>query len=383
MIFILFSTLPFYIISKLIFPISIAYICIGCCAVLGGFKIIYRGKIEYNIIFNFIFLYLISILPSVIYSDSSSALFAFQKSVIFTLSSLLLYNYLANIPHDKLFKQIYLGSMIGCIILIALLLKYYLENDIGSISYYGLTFGFFGYIFELLSHDLERSRELMRNGVAEVFVLYSLIFLFSTRKSKIVGIFFSTILTVIMFSRRSFISLMVIFSTSILNKTKGIIRLYIMFALAVIAICLFMVMSHLESVRLFNLNDPARVEMFQIAGKIINEDVIFGQGYGAKLDGEKYVHNFVISSFYMSGIIPFLISLMIMLFMLKRVFSTIFFGVNRSNIFLTIPLFGFLVGSTVEGITTISGWLSIILVCYYDRNRPRLNQYERVYEGFN
>ena len=111
-----------------------------------------------------------------------------------------------------------------------------------------------------------------------------------------------------------------------------------------------------------DFTDQARTEQYTEAIQAILDKPLLGHGYGARLSTENYVHNFVLAGTMMMGLLGLLITAAILFYVVKScALGLKARGGIQLPVILIIPILGMLVGSTVEGIFTITSWVAIAL----------------------
>jgi len=136
---------------------------------------------------------------------------------------------------------------------------------------------------------------------------------------------------------------------------------------------------------IFNLSDESRLTSTIISGRTtqfqlvidsLSDAVFLGKGYGAKLllpslGEEVYIHNFILSNFYMLGIIGLILSLLVFIRLLYQYIKAVISPTPDYNLLLLVPLMGILVGGTTEGMFTITAWIILALTEIRPNIKPK------------
>lgn len=231
-----------------------------------------------------------------------------------------------------------------------------------GISYSITTMAVFSQLFVMFGHEEEiLSSMVMRNTLGEVFALY-FIFLLVFCSSKLVKLLFMVmnfILVIFMFSRRAFFAVLLsVFSY--LSSGFRFSRLMLLLACFIPIAGLFYLGG---SVRLFNVEDVARLSQYSLVLDMLEDIPFLGYGYGYKLFGEKYVHNFVLASLLMNGVLGLVSSSLLYVYLIVSFIGRqMFSSGNHVHLFLLLPILGLTVGSTVGGIFSIPSWVSLAIM---------------------
>lgn len=236
----------------------------------------------------------------------------------------------------------------------------------GGFSYWTFTYQVYGSMNLLLFGDTGfGSADVMRNTIAEVFVVFSIVLLGRVgggRKLDQLLLMVCVLLILVTFSRRALVELSLCFAMYFYVKRS----FKLVFSIGLMSVLLYFSLgaSGAGSSDVFsrfgNLAEDGRFDQFAMALSSISDNFVTGLGYGAKLNGEKYVHNMVLASVYMMGILGGCASLYILFVLARDMLRSVFSKRQEAHaVFLVVPLVGSQVGSTVEGLFTPGGWLAI------------------------
>lgn len=260
------------------------------------------------------------------------------------------------------------GCLLGLILFLTLVLyaNIAVGNNSGwSFDYYGFTISVFRPVFELVAGKEDFiSRDLMRSSLAEIFVLYA--FVFTTcwsRKGRIFLLAICVVIALGFFSRRGLLMLIlgavVVWSEGLFKEKKfGARQILGLFVFAMVALLLWIVLGE---TRYADMDVESRTSQYELAARSISSNLIWGVGFGSQIDG-KYVHNAVLSIWYMTGLWG-LAPIMVLVFaMIQRLMRLTDNGISvGSAMFVIIPLVGMVSGSTTEGLFTPAGWLALAI----------------------
>jgi O-antigen ligase len=114
--------------------------------------------------------------------------------------------------------------------------------------------------------------------------------------------------------------------------------------------------------RLADFSDGGRHNQYADAIQQFSSSPFVGLGFGTKLERGSYVHNFVLGSAAMMGILGLLAALYIHATLLLAFAKGLLCPRDcNAAVFLIIPILSLTVGATFEGLFTVSGWLAITL----------------------
>jgi len=372
---VLIASLPFFSIRPESLGISIPLLLLLSLLFISPIVILTRGKIPkiYGDIDIAILLYLLLSLISGLFSDAEDVSTAIMKSYIYYFCYLALKYYFSYESIDNIKRFTVLGVLLGAVsFLIISIYSIYASGlttaIFNDLTYWGFTFKVFGSINSvLLSKNEIISADVMRNVIGEVFAFYFIALLFMTSNkinnaNRMIMLGVNTVFVLATFSRRAFFSSLTSLAVYVVKKTKVTPLMLVVYAILFLLLMYFIFFGFLSESRLLTVSDDSRISMYGEALASVDENLLFGIGYAKKLNGEKYVHNFVLASTYMLGVLGFLLSMYI--------YGKIMLGYmngfwresnNVLSYALIIPIFGMTVGSTVEGIFTPVGWIVLAL----------------------
>jgi len=131
---------------------------------------------------------------------------------------------------------------------------------------------------------------------------------------------------------------------------------YLLLSLILAGVVFTFIASPFE-IRHLTLTDPARLWQYEQAITLFTENPLIGHGYGYKLDDRQYIHNFILSSAVMLGTMGLVLSFLIFLNVCMKLYKF----KHSTFIFLLIPIFGMLIGSSTEGLFTITSWIVLAI----------------------
>lgn len=381
------ASLPFFSLRIGLFGLGLPLTFLAVIMVTICFKVIFNLKIK--AVFSYfdllILAYLFLALFSFIYTDESSqAYFAFSKSVLYFFSFITLKMLLASSSNEEVEKALLSGVILGTSLFMALSVYVLVKKNlflgvINNFSYYELTYKVFSEFHSLLgSNDVIKSADIMRNTIGEVFAFYFIVIFVTNMQSrwaKIFYVFLNLILVISMFSRRAFLAIITIVSTEFFRGQNIIVLLGLV---SVVGVGLVLIPSaeFLQiGGRLTDFSDASRISQYIYAVELFNQQPLLGVGYGYKLEGEKYIHNFILASSVMMGISGFVISLVLYIYVVSKFVGGL---VNRCSktsysFLLIIPIIGMSIGSTVEGLFTPASW---IIFAIYEVHSRRLSAFK-------
>ena len=365
------STLPFSSVKVIggLTPTQIAMIMLGIFLIFRFINSNLR-----NLASGFeksILIYLVVACISSIFSNTpSSSFFVLTKTLAYFIFYLLLLNFFNTSSKDEIRKNIFEGVFWGSIVFL-FVFTYFSETPISSwLNLNTLNYNKFFYVSfknlniyfgNSLDNDFDGSL-ISRNSIGEVFVLFTIYCsfgkynIFKKRIIQVISVFF----VFCTFSQRSILSIVftfIFYSLTTKSKSKIIILMKIF-----ISICIFYLLYVINQLELgyFDVDDGDRINQYKIV--LQSSNIIFGHGYGTKLSTvtyEAYVHNFILSSYYMMGFLGLLFGLAIFINLTKNLFISLIDRNALSFGLMLIPLFSLSVGATTEGIFSLAGWLAI------------------------
>jgi hypothetical protein len=217
-------------------------------------------------------------------------------------------------------------------------------------------------------------RDLLRSTISEVFALSFLVFLQARR----FGLLAQAFLFALLFQSRR--SILAIGSFLLLSDVRWLFKFV---AMVLVGLILFVVANTGIVDRFTSLASSQRVDMYTVAVEGLSNRALVGFGYGAKV-GDYYVHNFVIASLYMMGIAGLILSLAV-------VGTMVWEALRQRSQLVVIPILGLAVGSTIEGMMTLTAWTCLAVMynirgAYQTAQRtmpvvPRLRQHQGQHQG--
>lgn len=364
-------TLPFFNVRGFLFGLPVSLYVNAACIIFVMVRVFLGNKViksSFNIFDLLIFIYLVWCAISLGVTFADGSLIVYIKTLFYFFMYLSLKNIITLIDEDRLYVVVSWSVMFGCLLYLAFILYLYAASDVSIVTskfnYWNFTYQLFSQSDYLFSNAEDfSSSHLMRNAVGEVFAFYFVCLVVACKRHMIClwGRFLAFLFAALMFSRRAvfLILTMTVFSKTKTSKNKVIYSVLLVFVFSVFS------MSDLNlennSNRLMNLESEERILMYAKSLSDINDAILFGYGYGKKLDDKYYIHNMVLSSFYMTGVLGGLLSLLIIFMLVRRVYFDLIFNKDDKGFILAIPIMGAMVGSTVEGMFTVTGWVALAL----------------------
>lgn len=266
---------------------------------------------------------------------------------------------------DLLRKGCWAGLTLYLALMLYAMVVFDVSLEFSQYSYNNFALKIFKPMVSVVSgqEDLE-SRDIMRNTLGEIFALYGVILLLTAKSARLKGlwgVFVATSLVLLTFSRRAFIQVAITCLLVVAGRREPFMRILIavvLFSTVTIFVLLFEPALGVD-VRVLQLIDQSRIEQFLAVLAPINDSLFIGQGYGAQFGG-KYVHNFLLASFYMLGLAGGLIAVAIVAALAFDYLSSIR-RASHHGYLLIFPILGLMVGSTVEGLFTPAAWVALAL----------------------
>ena len=296
----------------------------------------------------------------------TSTLFSATSYFVFFIG---LKMHITRLHPESILPVLLIGVKIGLVLYLVIVL-YSLSSvglAINGISYWQLTYKVYFSVNSVFGSEDFTSKSIMRNTIGEAFVLYCLlIYMQMTRGKSFLGIFLvlTVVLIILTFSRRALVEMVIgLACISYLsfsfrdNKLKVILGF-----LGVVGLLWFSFSGGLDIENRFSesSNNVGRFAHYNSGIQEISEQFLTGRGYGAKVAGDKFFHNFFGAYFHMLGVVGFIVALLIYSNIFKR-----FIGYIKAKDVLcalaVIPLLGSLVASTVNGIFGPAAWIAIAL----------------------
>ena len=369
------AVLPFFSVARGPLGASLPLIMFGVIGLVVFFRVLVSARLYrvFTTLDSLILFYLIISSVSLLVTWSETGFFALVKSTAYFFMYLGLKTHLSGYSYKDIMVSTVYGVTGGTVLFLAavaiaifvLMAKGFDFSE--GIGYDSLTLpvarsisGFLG------GEDIERSSDFMRNVMGEVFAFYIIVLLSGGTRPGLRSISVVVVNTVFMLatvSRRAFIA---VSASLVLLMSKYIdFRRSAAMGVGGILILLVTVLAYYsfhDNLRVFDISDSSRIQQYEQALSLIYEKPILGWGYGAKLGEGVYVHNFVLASAYMNGIPGLVLGLSIYFLLVIRYLSGVISSPGSGyHMLLVIPILGLSVGSTVEGIFTIIGWLCIAL----------------------
>lgn len=372
---ILIASLPLFFVRYEFIPGSISFVVLASIGLLVVAEIILRGKVKkiFGPIEGLILIYLILVSLIFLVHMNESALVPMYKTWVYFVLYLLLKNFLVSINFTHVENATFHGVVGGTLIffVISALLLFQsgqFLSALGNLSHASLTFKIYAHLNEFLG-GMENftTRNLMRSVVGESFAFYGLFLISKIAKYRSLPLLLLYLLeilfVIVSFSRRSLIavgvsSFFIFFVTSKSIFTKAVIAPIIFMSLGVIV---FLITSDSRIFDFSNLGGT-RGDMYVLAIDGFLDRPVLGNGYGVKIIDDNYVHNFILSSAFSLGISGLIVSFLIIGYLIVKYLHAI---VQRTGsiytFFLIIPIIGSMVGSTLEGMFTVTSWIILAL----------------------
>lgn len=305
--------------------------------------------------------------------NAEDARFGLIKTLIYVTSYFCLKQLLQNHSMANIALAVKSGVAIGtCLFLLTAVACLFITGHISAITkfdYYSLTKNTFisiGSVFGTGKIDDFEGKDIMRNAVAEAFTFYflcTLIFKFKSRIANVFILLLNVVLVLCTFSRRAFHSIaVVIFGGSFFDQAG--LKRGISMALLVgsVVVGSLLIQEEPAESRLADFSGSGRADQYLEALDNFSHSPWLGTGFGSKLERGSYVHNFVFGSAAMLGVAGLFIALYLYVFAIAQ----FIIGLAKPRIYntstlLIIPILGMTVGSTFEGLFTITSWIAFIL----------------------
>lgn len=366
------ASLPLLSIIKFKYGISLPQILFGLIFLFGAMRVLLTNKIPsvFNELDAVIFTYLAFTLVASIYSDSDTVVSAQLKSNAYFLAYLMFKASLSQYTIEDAVAMIRRGVLLGlgfAVGAVLLSLGMLVKNDYSfGFSYYGFTYPVIRNASEMIGLvEISKNAHVMQNPLAEIFLLYLMLLFFTARSKFIVNRvagFACLLFIFILHSRRVILGVVIWICSQffIFKRARFLIisTLLIVFGLAVgwySVLC----GAGLDALSSLFLED-GRLRHYAHVINQIGQKPITGYGYAAKGENDVYVHNFILGNLYMHGLFGGLISLLVVTVILRRwLLSIVEEKGHTGSHLLIIPLLGLAVGSSVEGMFTLGGWVAL------------------------
>jgi O-antigen ligase len=219
------------------------------------------------------------------------------------------------------------------------------------------------------------SADVMRSAIGEVFALYGLFLLLFTRRTTKWTILLLLVVGTIAWavaSRRAGLALVLGFVLLAVRWRRKRVGLQLVGLLAALTIGLTVLPAYLG--RFAQLGSSQRLEQFARALRLIAERPFTGHGFASQID-DRYVHNILLGSWYMLGILGLALAVWLVGHLALHTLRSADRRSPAVGVLLLIPLIGVSVGSTTEGTFTIVGWVSILTWSLMVRHERRRESY--------
>ncbi|MCP4772063.1 MAG: hypothetical protein GY879_11715 [Planctomycetes bacterium] len=365
----LIATLPLFSVRLLPGGLSLPFVFIITLALIAGlrFATTFRTAAVFSVTDGGICLYLLAAFIT-LSSAADLDVFAALKSVAYFMAYLGMKMALADFSFERIKDLTRLGALVGtalfgAIALIALQQSSHVGILFGSFSYNSLTIRVFADIDAVFGQGRESftSVDVMRNSVGEAFAFYVIVAMAIGYRSRVLTIGVAganALFALAMFSRRA---LLAVCFGALSGTTRRGLSLRHVAALGALILAFF-AMDSSDEARLTDFTDQARTEQYTEALERFVDSPVLGDGYGAKLSSDQYVHNFVFAGMMMMGILGLISTMVVFGSILHRFCLGLFTKQTAwTTPLLVIPLLGMAVGSTVEGIFTLTGWIALAM----------------------
>ena len=365
----LIATLPLFSMRLLPGGLSLPFVFIVALAAIAAFRFAttFRTAAVFSVTDGGICLYLLAAFIT-LSSAAELDVFAALKSVAYFLVYLGMKMALSGFSFDRIKDLSRTGILVGTVLFSAIALVALQQSShvgilFGSFSYNSLTIRVFADIDTVFGQGRESftSVDVMRNSVGEAFAFYAIVALAIGYRSRVLTIGVAganALFALAMFSRRALLA--VCFGAFSGTTQRGLSLRHVA---AIGALLLaFFAMDTSDEARLTDFTDQARTEQYTEALERFADSPALGDGYGAKLSSDQYVHNFIFAGMMMMGILGLISTLVVFTSVLHRFCIGLFTKQTAwTTPLLVIPLLGMAVGSTVEGIFTLTGWVALAM----------------------
>lgn len=354
-------------------PVLLSVILVMCSLIVILFRKIPRdvfGGIDAAIMFYVVVAFCFSL-----YSEIPNASFVLFKTSYYIAFYLCLKFYLSHFGFASIVRYTIAGIVTGSTLFAIILAYVFAQNPAllvsVSLSYWGFTLEVYKSINALFGASTEgfESREVMRSTASEGFAFFAIFVLYYMRNRllKQVVLAFNSVMVLFLVSRRAFLALLLAAGVRA-SERRNIVLTLMLLPLFLVATYMLEMWS-LDWGRYSDMSAEARLLQYKLAIDGFVESPFAGQGYGAKAE-QYYVHNFVLSSSFMMGIVGLASSTAILV--------VIFWGVIESllkrrwsglHTLLVVPIVGLLVGSTTEGIFSLISWTIVALYSLEGRTK--------------
>jgi O-antigen ligase len=365
----LIASLPFWPL-RIVGGLGASHLLLAAAVPLALVRIMATRRIAYRFgaVDIFLTLYLALAAASLIVSPVGLGLPALAKSLSYWVTFVAMGVLLHGVPLGVVKRACVVGVASGVLLFLgaAVLMIVSGQADLGSLSpnsiYWDLAFPVYrGLLTSAGGLEDVRSADVMRSAVGEVFALYGLLVLISFRRATAFSIALLVLSATIAWaiaSRRAGLALLIGFLLLSVRWRRRTVGVQILALLGLVSTAAAIVPSYLG--RFGDLSSTQRLDRLRVAMDRIASSPFSGHGYASQIDGQ-YVHNIVVGSWYMLGILGLALAMWLVAYLLTRAVQAADRRTPEAGVLLLIPFLGVLVGSTVEGTFTVVGWVSILV----------------------
>ena len=365
----LIASLPFWPL-RVVGGLGATHLLLAAAVPLAVVRIVVTRRIAYRFgaVDLFLTLYLALAAASLVVSPVGLGLPALAKSLSYWVTFMAMAVLLHGMPLDLVKRACVAGVTSGIVLFVAAaaLMIVSGQADLGSLSpnsiYWDLAFPVYrGLLTSAGGLEDVRSADVMRSAVGEVFALYGLLVLISFRRATAFSIGLLTVSATIAWaiaSRRAGLALLIGFALLSVRWRRRTVGVQLLALLGLVSTAAAIVPSYLG--RFGDLGSTQRLERLGVAMERIADNPFGGHGFASQIGGQ-YVHNIVVGSWYMLGILGLALATALVVYLLARAVRAADRRRSEAGVLLLIPFLGVLVGSTVEGTFTVVGWVSILI----------------------
>lgn len=370
LVFIYLLSLPFYSLRFTSYQVSISLVVLIVISIISVKNLFDSARYAKKYLLPLSVYLFIALVSMIIHGSGQISLFVLFKTTVYVVSfvffSFSIYVSAQSKGEILIERAVQVSILIySCFFLYVVIESGAWSSIFGGFSYWTFTYQVYSSMNSLLFGDTDfSSADVMRNTIAEIFVVFSIVLLGrmgSGKKTDQVLLAIGVLLILLTFSRRGLIEFGLCLAIYLYLRRSLKISLLFVFS----GIVLFYISGQFDDAggvfgRFDNFSEDGRIDQYSRAFHSISENVLFGSGYAAKLNGEKYVHNIVLASMFMMGMLGGVASLYIVYTLLHDFVSSIRSRVRSYHgLFLVVPIVGSQVGSTVEGLFSPGAWLAI------------------------
>jgi len=362
------ASLPFWPI-RVVGNLGTTHLILASALPLVVARTLVRGGFRYRFepIDLFVVAYLGLALASTVVSPQALGLQAVSKSLAYWGCFVALAVLLREVPAALVARACVVGVVAGTLLFAGAATWVVASGQVsiralspGSI-YWDLTFPIYrGLLTSAAGLADVSSADVMRSAIGEVFALYGLVLLLFTRRMSAWTILLLIVVGTIAWavaSRRAGLALVLGFALLAVRWRRKRVGIQLVALLAALTIGLSVLPSYLG--RFAQLGSSQRLEQFASAVRLIADRPLLGHGFASQVD-DRYVHNIVIGSWYMLGLVGLALSIWLVGYFAVHTSRAADRRAPAVGVLLLIPLIGVSVGSTVEGTFTVVGWVSIL-----------------------